>query len=143
MPNDALLPSSVLDHDIERQVSQVLPIHGDNTADTADIVNALDAEIDSMWGLVACLQTILTEHSGDPYLKGRARCGSPTVILMRWGQSGAMSMASDGGRQSLAARYHFRKNFGNVVAIRASSPRPSFDGWDAAKRRTVLPITSS
>jgi len=54
-------------------MSQVVPIRGEDTADTTDIVNALDAEIDNMWGLVACLQTIFTEHSGDPYVKGALR----------------------------------------------------------------------
>jgi hypothetical protein len=73
MPNEAPLLASALDRDIEGQMSQVVPIRGDDTTDTTDIINALDAEIDSVWGLVACLQTIFTEHSGDPYVKGALR----------------------------------------------------------------------
>jgi len=39
----------------------------------AEVVDALDSEIDAVWGLVACLQTIFTEHSGDPYIKAALR----------------------------------------------------------------------
>jgi hypothetical protein len=45
----------------------------DGSVQLEDIADALDAEIDSTWGLVACLQTILTEHDGDPYIKGALR----------------------------------------------------------------------
>ena len=38
-----------------------------------EVVDALDSEIDAVWGLVACLQTIFTEHSGDPYIKAALR----------------------------------------------------------------------
>jgi hypothetical protein len=38
-----------------------------------DIADALDAEIDTMWGLVAALQTIFGEHAGDPFIRGALR----------------------------------------------------------------------
>jgi hypothetical protein len=38
-----------------------------------DIADALDAEIDTVWGLIAALQTIFTEHDGDPHIKGALR----------------------------------------------------------------------
>jgi len=52
-------------------MSKIVSIHDNSTE--PDIADALDAEIDSMWALVACLQTIFTEHSGDPYIKGALR----------------------------------------------------------------------
>jgi hypothetical protein len=36
----------------------------------------------AVWTLIAALQTILTEHAGDPYIKGALRLAKP--------QSGAM-----------------------------------------------------
>jgi hypothetical protein len=48
-------------------MNKIVPIRDNSTADIAD---ALDAEIDSMWGLIAVLQTIFTEHDGDPYIRG-------------------------------------------------------------------------
>jgi hypothetical protein len=41
--------------------------------DSDDTVDALDAEIDTVWALIAALQTVLTEHAGDPYIKGALR----------------------------------------------------------------------
>ena len=50
----------------------MIPIH-DPSVSAPDIADALDAEIDAMWGLIAALQTIFTEHSGDAYIKGALR----------------------------------------------------------------------
>jgi hypothetical protein len=53
---------------------RVVPIcDPDSSIQLDDIADALDGEIDSMWGLIACLQTILTEHDGNPYIKGALR----------------------------------------------------------------------
>ena len=38
-----------------------------------DVIDALDAEIDTVWALIAALQTIFTEHDGDPHIKGALR----------------------------------------------------------------------
>ena len=51
----------------KREMNNIVPIRDNSTADIAD---ALDAETDSMWGLIAVLQTIFTEHDGDPYIRG-------------------------------------------------------------------------
>lgn len=53
-------------------MTKIVPIH-DPSISAPDIADALDAEIDAMWGLIAALQTIFTEHVGDPYLKGALR----------------------------------------------------------------------
>ena len=45
---------------------KVVPIHDPDSDNTVD---ALDAEIDTVWALIAALQTALTEHAGDPYIK--------------------------------------------------------------------------
>jgi hypothetical protein len=45
----------------------------DSEINAVGIADALDAEIDSMWGLIGVLQTILTEHDGDPYIRGALR----------------------------------------------------------------------
>jgi hypothetical protein len=52
----------------------VVTIHDpDSSVQLDDITDALDAEIDTVWALIASLQTILTEHDGDPYIKGALR----------------------------------------------------------------------
>ena len=53
-------------------MTKIVPIH-DPSISALDIADALDVEIDAMWGLIAALQTIFTEHSGDPYVKGALR----------------------------------------------------------------------
>ena len=45
---------------------KVVLIHDPDSDDTVD---AVDAEIDTVWALIAALQTALTEHAGDPYIK--------------------------------------------------------------------------
>ena len=45
---------------------KLVPIHDPDSDDTVD---ALDAEIDIVWALIAALQTALTEHACDPYIK--------------------------------------------------------------------------
>ena len=39
----------------------------------ADIADALDAEIDTMWGLIAALQTVCNECGNNPFAKGTLR----------------------------------------------------------------------
>jgi hypothetical protein len=52
----------------------VVPIHDpDSSVQLDGVADALDAEIDTVWALIASLQTILTEHYGDPYIKGALR----------------------------------------------------------------------
>jgi hypothetical protein len=53
-------------------MTKIVPIH-DPSISALDIADALDAEIDAMWGLIAAHQTIFTEHSGDPHIKGALR----------------------------------------------------------------------
>ena len=38
-----------------------------------EIADALDREIETVWGVIAALQWILTEHSGEPYINGALR----------------------------------------------------------------------
>jgi len=38
--------------------------------DSLDIADALDREIETVWGVIAALQWILTEHGGEPYING-------------------------------------------------------------------------
>jgi hypothetical protein len=45
----------------------------DSGTDTLDIADALDAEIDTVWGIIAALQAVLIEYSGDPLIKGTLR----------------------------------------------------------------------
>jgi len=51
-------------------MSEIGPILDNPTG--LDIADALDAEIDSMWGLIAVLQTIFTEGD-NPYIRGALR----------------------------------------------------------------------
>jgi hypothetical protein len=55
------------------QMSKVFPIHDEDVSTKLDVVDALDAEIDTVWALIAALQTIFTEHDGDPHIKGALR----------------------------------------------------------------------
>jgi hypothetical protein len=55
-----------------KKVVEIRPPDG-QPGSAVDIADALDAEIDTMWGLVAALQTIFGEHQGDPYIKGALR----------------------------------------------------------------------
>ena len=41
--------------------------------DSVDIADALDSEIETVWGVIAALQWILTEHDGEPYINGALR----------------------------------------------------------------------
>jgi hypothetical protein len=66
--NDRRLP----ENRSEANMTKIVPIH-DPSISAPDVADALDAEIDAMWGLIAALQTISTEHSGDPYIKGALR----------------------------------------------------------------------
>ena len=38
-----------------------------------EIADALDREIETVWGVIAALQWILTEHGGEPYINGALR----------------------------------------------------------------------
>jgi len=51
-------------------MSEIVPIRDNPTG--VDIADALDAEIDSMSGIIAVLQTIFTEHY-NPYIRGALR----------------------------------------------------------------------
>jgi hypothetical protein len=54
-------------------MSNVIPVHDEDGSTKLDVVDALDAEIDTVWALIAALQTIFTEHDGDPHIKGALR----------------------------------------------------------------------
>jgi hypothetical protein len=55
------------------QMGNVIPVHDEDGPTKLDVIDALDAEIDTVWGLIAALQTIFTEHDGDPHIKGALR----------------------------------------------------------------------
>ena len=38
-----------------------------------EIADALDREIETVWGVIAALQWILTDHGGEPYINGALR----------------------------------------------------------------------
>jgi len=38
-----------------------------------EIADALDREIETVWGVIAALQWILTEHDHEPYINGALR----------------------------------------------------------------------
>ena len=54
-------------------MSKVIPVHDDHGLTKPDVIDALDAEIDTVWALIAALQTIFTEHDGDPHITGALR----------------------------------------------------------------------
>jgi hypothetical protein len=54
-------------------MSKVIPVHDEDVATRVEVIDALDAEIDTVWALIAALQTIFTEHDGDPHIKGALR----------------------------------------------------------------------
>ena len=58
---------------------KLVPIHDPDSDDTVD---ALDAEIDTVWALIATLQTALTEHAGDPYIKGALHLANNHLDVM-------------------------------------------------------------
>jgi len=55
------------------QMSKVISVHDEDSPTKLDVSDALDAEIDTAWALIAALQTIFTEHDGDPHIKGALR----------------------------------------------------------------------
>jgi hypothetical protein len=55
------------------QMGKVIPVHDEYVSTKLDVIDALDGEIDTMWGLIAALQTIFTEHDSDPHIKGALR----------------------------------------------------------------------
>ena len=55
------------------QMGNAIPVHDEDGPTKVDVIDALDAEIDTVWGLIAALQTIFTEHDGDPHIKGALR----------------------------------------------------------------------
>jgi len=59
------------------KMTKIVPIR--HSSDQLDIADALDGEIDTMWGLVACLQTIYTEHRGDPFIRGALRLANAHI----------------------------------------------------------------
>jgi hypothetical protein len=54
-------------------MSKVIPVHDEDGSTKLDVIDALDAEIDTVWALIAALQTIFTEHDGDAHIKGALR----------------------------------------------------------------------
>jgi hypothetical protein len=52
---------------------KIVSIRQSGSPTQAEVIDALDSEIDAMWGLIGCLQTISTEHAGDPYIGGALR----------------------------------------------------------------------
>ena len=38
-----------------------------------EIADALDREIETVWGVIAALQWMLAEHGGEPYINGALR----------------------------------------------------------------------
>jgi hypothetical protein len=67
-------------------MTNIIPIH-DTSIPAPDIADRLDEEIDHVWGLIGCLQTISTEYSGDPL--SAAHCVWPTFTLTACPQSAA------------------------------------------------------
>jgi hypothetical protein len=53
-------------------MTNIIPIH-DTSIPAPDIADRLDEEIEHVWGLIGCLQTISTEYSGDPLIGGALR----------------------------------------------------------------------
>ena len=41
-----------------------------DSVDALDVADAIDREIETVWGVIAALQWILTEHGGEPYING-------------------------------------------------------------------------
>jgi hypothetical protein len=54
-------------------MGKVITVHDEDVPSKLDVIDALDAEIDTIWALIATLQTIFTEHDGDPHIKGALR----------------------------------------------------------------------
>jgi hypothetical protein len=42
-------------------------------SENSRITDALDREIETVWGVIAALQWILTEHGDEPYINGALR----------------------------------------------------------------------
>jgi hypothetical protein len=42
-------------------------------SENSGITDALDREIETVWGVIAALQWILTEHGDEPYINGALR----------------------------------------------------------------------
>ena len=44
-----------------------------SVGDSIDTADALDRDIETVWGVIAALQWMLTEHGGEPYINGALR----------------------------------------------------------------------
>ena len=44
-----------------------------DSVDALDVADAIDREIETVWGVIAALQCILAEHGDDPYINGALR----------------------------------------------------------------------
>jgi hypothetical protein len=42
-------------------------------SDALDVADAIEREIKIVWGVIAALQWILTEHGGEPHINGALR----------------------------------------------------------------------
>jgi hypothetical protein len=42
----------------------------DDSVDAVDVADAIDREIETVWGVIAALQCILAEHGDEPYING-------------------------------------------------------------------------
>ena len=44
-----------------------------DSVDALDVADAIDREIETVWGVIAALQCILAEHGDEPYINGALR----------------------------------------------------------------------
>jgi hypothetical protein len=52
-------------------VTKIAPIL--DSVDALDVADAIDREIETVWGVIAALQCILAEHGDEPYINGALR----------------------------------------------------------------------
>ena len=86
--------------------------------DSIDIAGALDREIETVWGVIAALQWILTEHGDESYINGALRLANTHLdALSAMRRDVDRLFAVSARRQSLLSKDEARRIAANIAKL--------------------------
>ena len=86
--------------------------------DSIDIADALDREIETVWGVIAALQWILTEHGDESYINGALRLANTHLdALSAMRRDVDRLFAVSARRQSLLSKDEARRIAANIAKL--------------------------